>query len=131
MIKAAAATGRSVRWLLLFCTALGLAFMHTLGHAGVDGGHSRPPALQAVAGMPALAGVADCPDGHCDGHGGPSAWSVCLAILTGLGLVVLLAVLLLAVIRWHGLRAPALTGSAAVPRAPPYLALTSTVVLRI
>jgi hypothetical protein len=84
--------GRSARWLLLFCTLLGLAMMHTLGHLGMPMDAHLQTAAQAEAHVAAQAETpglvitglgpaelmheaipAPCPDGHCDdmpAHGG-------------------------------------------------------------
>lgn len=100
----AAAAGRIARWVLLACTLVGLAAMHSLGHgaahsAVMSAGH----ASGVVMSMPAV--VEDCPDGHCrqltgsgpGRHDDLPAWGVCLAVLAGLGITALLAWLLLAV----------------------------------
>ena len=153
------ALGRRARWLLLLSTVFGLAMMHTLGHAGM-----HPPARHAgmpttATGMPPtaigmaatvavmaeapgsavdeLAGAvvaSRCAGASCQGHGAGAGWSVCLAVLGGLALVVLLAVAL----RGRGGVAPGLRAAAATagsPRSPPViptgLTLRSTAVLRI
>ncbi|WP_326564479.1 hypothetical protein [Micromonospora peucetia] len=41
---------RGARLLLLFCTLLGLAAMHTIGHDSHPAGHSAEPSAHAVAG---------------------------------------------------------------------------------
>jgi hypothetical protein len=103
--------GRAARWVLLFCTLIGLATMHTLGHAGVHLGvsaHATAMPGGAAAEMDAAAApgrlsesvvAAPCSGDHCGGqpdHGGLGGWSVCLAVLGGLAAVtVLLAGLLL------------------------------------
>ncbi|GGN50557.1 hypothetical protein FHR83_009230 [Actinoplanes campanulatus] len=71
---------RLVRLVLMACTVLGLATMHTLGHRHThDPGH----VMAAIAG-----------GGHHDESApGPDpsvTWSVCLAVLTALGVLVLL-----------------------------------------
>ncbi|MDR7322652.1 MULTISPECIES: DUF6153 family protein [Catenuloplanes] len=119
------AGGRWARWLLLACTIIGLAAMHTLGHSGpeADGhGHAghHPPEIAVGADMPA--GVAA--DGGCAGcgqvsgpeapeRGGMSVWSVCVAVLTGLTAAIVMLALL---VRW---RAP--TGGPPRARAGPPL----------
>ncbi|WP_328463465.1 DUF6153 family protein [Actinoplanes sp. NBC_00393] len=140
---AATAVGRTARLALLLATALGLALMHTLGHTGI-----RTDPHPAMTGMSTTAaGAAEmlsavvtaaqpCPDGHCDGHGGhgSGAWSACLAILTGLAVVVMLLWLLTLVQGRRPLPAPAVL-RAPSPRAPPDrltgLTLASAAVLRI
>ncbi|MEV6303909.1 DUF6153 family protein [Actinoplanes sp. NPDC051861] len=132
---AATMVGRSARLALLLATALGLALMHTLGHTGV-----RADPHLTVSGMGATAmGTAveqPCPDGHCDGHGGhgSGAWSACLAILTGLAVIVVLLWLLTAVGGRRLLPLPTVL-RAKSPRAPPDhttgLTLASAAVLRI
>ena len=95
--------------MLLFCTLFGLATMHTLGHAGMQmdthasnaGMPSAESSLAAGTSMDVLAVqavAAPCPDDHCGGGHGTGemdAWSVCVAVLGGLALVVLLSALLL------------------------------------
>jgi hypothetical protein len=144
MRTAATTVGRTARLALLLATALGLALMHTLGHTGV-----RTDPHPAMTGMTtaAAAGAAEmlsavvtaaqpCPDGHCDGHGGhgSGAWSACLAILTGLAVIVILLWLLTAVRGGRLLPVPTVV-RALSPRAPPDrttgLTLASAAVLRI
>jgi len=140
--------GRVARWILLLCTMFGLALMHTLGHAdmrmGADAGAPhlvQPGAAMIEAGGiavmgPTAAGSRECSGGHCDGHGdgGMSGWSVCLAVLTALAVIVLLGALLSRASSgrrwtlWEPVRV-------AAPRAPPRraagLRLASVAVLRI
>ncbi|WFE26103.1 DUF6153 family protein [Solwaraspora sp. WMMD791] len=141
--KAATGVGHTARLALLLATALGLALMHTLGHTGV-----RADPHPAMAGMPTMtAGAAGmmgavvtaaqpCPDGHCDGHGGHSSgvWSACLAILSGLAVIVML-LWLLTTVRGHRLVSVPAELGAVSPRAPPDrttgLMLASAAVLRI
>ena len=151
------AFGRTARWLLLFCTLFGLATMHTLGHAGMRmHGHDVQAGMtHAAAAAPGGAGqvgsskqvwtaspvqamAAPCDDDHCnDGHGpgGMGAWSVCLAILGGLALVVLIGALLLS--RRHDRAGPGDEAATArsVTRSPPGrhhgLRIASLTVLRI
>jgi hypothetical protein len=136
--------GRTARLVLLLATALGLALMHTLGHTGVrtDGhpamtGMSTTAAVGAAGMLSAVVAAAQpCPDGHCDGHGGhgSGAWSACLAILTGLAVVVMLLWLLTVVQGRRLLPVPAVLRPLS-PRAPPDrstgLTLASAAVLRI
>ncbi|GLW35772.1 DUF6153 family protein [Actinoplanes regularis] len=130
--------GRVARTVLLLSTVLGLAFMHTLGHSGLQGetAGTAMANLTAAAAPVVEAFIADpCPDGHCDGHGQHGAWSVCSAILTALAAVILAMVaLLLAARRGPGV-APAMMARRSGPRAPPRsptgLTLASTAVLRI
>ena len=130
------------RWLLLLCTAIGLTAMHTLGH-GVTTGHDhvRPglaaSSVMAVAAVHPFTGDAACPGDHCPagpGHGSSGGWSVCLAILTGLAVVVLMAGLLSAAVRRGSVRKQVLRGRQ-LSRAPPTqrsgLTITATTVLRI
>jgi hypothetical protein len=139
------AVGRTARLALLLATALGLAFMHTLGHTGVRADpHPTMSAMNtttttadAAGKLKAAVTVAQpCPDGHCDGHGGhgPAAWSACLAILTGLAVIVMLLDLLTAVRVQRLLSVPEVL-RALSPRAPPDrttgLTLASAAVLRI
>ncbi|MFI1990994.1 DUF6153 family protein [Actinoplanes sp. NPDC020271] len=142
----AAMIGRGARAMLLLCTVFGLAMMHTLGHAGVRVEDHAPASMTAMVpavSLPTVSFVAaamtgDCPDDHRNGHhdhGHMSAWSVCLAILGGLAVVILLAMVLLAAAR-SGPRPRGLGGSQRhASRAPPPtgtgLTLASTAVLRI
>ena len=94
--REAVAVGRAARWLLLACTLIGLAVMHVLGHGG-------PHAVTVHShGSTAVSGVSMSPADLCAGDGcllayawssgsghGASDWSVCLAVLGGLGLVVM------------------------------------------
>jgi hypothetical protein len=141
----AATIGRSARTALLLCTVFGLALMHTLGHAGVRAEHSSATAMTSMSSASpatesfvAATAAGACPDDHCTGHRDHdqmTVWSVCLAVLGGLAVVILLAMALLAAAR----RAPRPRGSRAsrrrAARAPPIagagLVLASTAVLRI
>jgi hypothetical protein len=127
----------AVRWLLLVWTLLGLAVMHTLGH----GGHAmampmadhpavtRPLRAAATALAAHTAHIAmsmrdGCPDGCSqlgDGSptgGGSEGWSVCLAILAALAVVVLLGWLLKTATRPGAASRPPGTLTL-TPRAPP------------
>lgn len=114
--------GRVARWLLLACTVLGLAAMHTLGHGHGHDMAAHPP---AVAAMPAV--TDSCPPGHCapmvtapsPGRNDMPAWSVCLAVLAGLGVAALLAWLLLSTAAGRAMSALAVLRPYGVPRAPP------------
>ncbi|TNH28676.1 hypothetical protein FHG89_14705 [Micromonospora orduensis] len=104
----AVGAGRMARWVLLACTLFGLAAMHTLGHAGMHmgthPGHGPAGAVAVAGGMDVPADVAaavtavtgECPGcAHVSGPQGPGrdgmpGWSVCLAVLTGLAVLVLL-----------------------------------------
>ncbi len=138
--------GRSVRWLLLLGTLLGLVAMHTLGHSGMRMDTPRaasmisdaPMALAAVelpqVGAAGAATVPDCADNHCNDHA-MSGWSICLAVLYGLVIVALLAALLVAWRRERGRVGGTPSSAPGVPRAPPArlrgLVIASTAVLRI
>jgi hypothetical protein len=122
-----ARTGPVARWVLLACTLLGLAAMHSLGHAGIgmDGptGH-RPaaPASMVSVAMAVTDGCAGCAhpgDPAMPGHGGMSVWSVCLAVLGALALAAVLAALLLAFASRHGTVTSRARTRPATPRAPP------------
>ena len=121
------------RWVLLLCTVFGLATMHTLGHSGMHGqahGHDK---TQAVAGYAAEQAV-PCDDRHCPEPGGSTSWSVCLAVLSGLAVLVLLAAVVLR--RLRGDAGRTVSAVARAPRAPPArrpqgLRVTSVAVLRI
>ncbi|WP_157740054.1 DUF6153 family protein [Micromonospora narathiwatensis] len=129
--EAALTTGRWVRLLLLLCTLVGLAAMHTLGHgahgaAGRSGGHDGGH----IGGRPAAAAptmVESCPGDGChagvlplrDLGGDPSGWSVCLAVLGAFAVALLVAVLLRAGSRPGGLTLGGPARAARGPRAPP------------
>ena len=133
------------RWLLLLCTVIGVAAMHTLGHTGMAGhDHESIAMARSSIAVPAstavrqLTAVIACTGDRCPagpGHGSSGGWSVCLAILTGLALVALLAVRSLAARRRGGrVREQVLRGGQP-SRAPPTrgsgLTITATTVLRI
>jgi len=146
-----ALTGPVARWMLLACTLFGLAAMHTLGHAGMRmdehvGHRSVSPAAAAVMDRPAGVTAAmtavtnDClgcvqagsPAGP--GHGGMAGWDVCLAVLTGLAVLVLLTALLVTRSRREGPPARAVGRRPRGPRGPPRptgLTLAAASVLRI
>jgi hypothetical protein len=147
------------RWLLLACTLLGLAAMHILGHGGSGHGGSGHGGSghggsghdssghggfgHVVVQVPAMdVGTApcteDCPLIPAAAPGGPDGdlvdWSVCVAVLSGIGIAVLVAFLLMVAtrcppprIRWGRRCGPAL-------RAPPHvtvgLLIVSVSVLR-
>jgi len=82
--------GHLARLLLLACTVLGLAALHTIGHAGVTGPERHHPASASV-----VAAVIQGEAGGCAGDGCPHhdarpgeaadtsrSWDVCLAILS-------------------------------------------------
>jgi magnesium-transporting ATPase (P-type) len=147
-----ASIGRTARWMLLLSTVFGLAMMHTLGHAGMHMGHGDSHgAVQtnpASAGMPAtaidptaimavtvvMAMIApECTDGTCPDDGAMSGWSICLAVLGGLAIAVLFA-LLLRCRRQHTIDPHTTTAVRAIPRPPPTafgVTVRSTAVLRI
>jgi hypothetical protein len=89
-------SGRWLRLILLACTLVGLAAMHTLGHGHTDL-HVRHPPMTGAAVVVAPPGP--CPDDGClaafsgSGHreDGMGGWSVCLAILTAWVVAILLA----------------------------------------
>ena len=107
-----AASGRVARWVLLACTVLGLAAMHTLGHGNshAGAGHGEPadtPMVAMAAPMTVLTAViavvpADVVAGEGCGQrchlGGGSdrhrddmaMFTVCLAVLAAFGIAVLL-----------------------------------------
>lgn len=102
----AADIGRTARWLLLACTVFGLATMHTVGHGMRIDAHPHTSVLSGTTPAATVTGLwpaalvqdvvaAPCPDDHCGSdHGGLAGWSVCLAVLGGLGLLIVIAYLL-------------------------------------
>lgn len=108
--EAAVTTGRWVRLLLLFCTMVGLAAMHTLGHGahargthpGDHGGADHHAQAVALPMVQLVTTVGDCPTGDC-GHAvarplgnlrdGLSGWAVCLAVLGAFAVALLVAAL--------------------------------------
>ncbi|WFE45082.1 DUF6153 family protein [Verrucosispora sp. WMMD1129] len=94
----AATNGRWLRFVLLACTLFGLAVMHSLGHdpalgAPGHGSHAAPTLPSHVDGCHTEQCVA--PAAHPieePGHGHPSGWAVCVAIVAGFALAVALAV---------------------------------------
>ncbi|MEV0808238.1 hypothetical protein [Micromonospora sp. NPDC050200] len=138
------ATGSTAGWwarlLLLACTLLGLAAMHTIGH-GTHSAASHPddhaaamsPRALVTSTLPEAVKVAHAalpevvPVAHAaapvalpaDQPGGaPSGWSVCLAVLGAVTVALLLVALLLGRARPAVvLRHP--SGSSRGPRAPP------------
>jgi hypothetical protein len=138
--------GRAARWLLLLCTVFGLAAMHTLGHAGmqmstsVHPGMDRTTSAVSISGAVPGTGIATvvsatpCAGDDCGHRGAMDGWSICVAILGGLAVMILVAALLrfkrtrgagpgAALASFRGPRAP--------PGRPPGLRAVSTVVLRI
>lgn len=141
------AYGRAAQWLLLLGTVLGLAAMHTLGHAGMqmgsEVGHScrTGSAMVADDGMPAAAvtllmnAVADpCAGDGCHDCGAMTGWSVCAAVLGGLAVAVLFALLLVVRRRSASGSGRSLTAHG-TSRSPPIpvtsVLVRSTAVLRI
>lgn len=128
--------GPAARWLLLLLTAFGLTMMHTLGHAGMQMGTPAAPhaATLGVHAPAAVSAPLTCPDDHCPHHSGMDGWSICLAILGGLAVIVVLAAHLatrrhLAHIVSAANRAA--RGSRSPPRSPTGLLIASTAALRI
>ncbi|MCG5466782.1 DUF6153 family protein [Micromonospora sp. NPDC053740] len=103
MTQPAARTGHLVRFVLLACTLIGLAAMHSLGHDPLsmrsDSGHSSPttavlapPAAQDGCTSDTCDQQTVTPAGHGNGH--MPGWQVCLAVVTALSLAVVLGLLL-------------------------------------
>jgi Family of unknown function (DUF6153) len=139
-------TGRAARLLLLLGTILGLAAMHTLGHAGMAATDHHAVNHHAGAAMTApsmsmsisMAAAHECAGEHCpggSGHHGLDGWSVCLAVLTGLALAAVLAVALLATAGGPGDRTGRSRPAGPPTRAPPSrsagLTITTATVLRV
>lgn len=90
--SAGAVSGHLARLLLLVCTVLGVAALHTVGHAALAGqGREHPATAAAVAAVvPGDLGGCDgdgCPH-HAAGPGGAADtsrwWDVCVAVLGAL-----------------------------------------------
>ncbi|MEV4280111.1 hypothetical protein [Actinoplanes xinjiangensis] len=141
-VAAGALTGSLTRWVLLVCTLVGLAAMHTIGHTGPGGGTHAAGVSGTAVTMPvlpetvsAIRAAVPCPDGHCDGHGAMGVFSICMAVLQGLAVAVLLALILLTVLGGLGLLPARERAATGVPRAPPVrrtgLTIAAISVLRI
>lgn len=128
--------------MLLVCTLVGLAAMHTIGHTGPGGSTHATAASSTAAGMPgmtetvpAISAAVPCLGGHCDSHGAMDVFSVCMAVLQGLAVAVLLAMLLLTVLAGLGRLRPWERATTGAPRAPPVrrtgLTIAAISVLRI
>ena len=138
--------------MLLLCTLLGLATMHTLGHTELSmdsSGHGDRATVATTTAMDPhgssahqtsafRAAPSTCSGdyrGHDPAHGGMAGWRACLAVLTGLA-TVLLALLLVGDAA-HRTVVAGTDATAAVVRAYPPpggragLALMSVAVLRI
>jgi hypothetical protein len=147
-----AAAARATRWLLLACTLFGLAAMHTLGHTAMQmddhAGHQPTAPIMAVAAAMHVSSeneatttaTADCPGcgqaagPAAPGHGGMADWSTCLAVITGVAALVLLAALLLARRRPGALPTRSTRTRPRVSRGPPRptgLTIAAISVLRI
>lgn len=150
--------GRIARLVLLACTLLGLAAMHTIGHhaTGHGTGHnhdhavSQPAAatqhvvemaratLTAVVPGAEPGGCAGCTPMTLMAHsttGGMSGWDLCVAVLSSFAVLVLLLVLLLTTVSGRSRPRDFSTGVSRSPRGPPGrsfgLAVTALSVLRI
>jgi hypothetical protein len=127
-------TGSTVGFLarlaLFACTLVGLAAMHSLGHAGgphasaLSGHH---PVLGMAASGTFTATPEDCHDGACahvdapthNPGGGMSDWSICLAVLAATAAGVLLTALLLQRSTWAGATGTPGNSPPGASRAPP------------
>lgn len=105
---AAAVLGRMARFMVLACTLLGLAAMHTIGHGIADHGvmdHGLPGVRHVATTVSAMAAgdVDDCAADGCGHavvaphtrHGGMGDWALCVAVLSALAVAALLVALLL------------------------------------
>jgi hypothetical protein len=103
-----AAARRLARLLLVACTVIGVAALHTIGHATAGDEHttigSATSSAVAVLIAPSSLVADTTSDGGCDGDGcthqialpdsgrtGSSGWEVCVAILSALAVIVLAA----------------------------------------
>jgi hypothetical protein len=106
-----AAARQFARLLLVACTVLGVAALHTIGHAAAGDQHgiagSATSSAIAVLNAPSSLVAATTRDGGCDGdgcthqialpdsgRGTSSSWEVCVAILNALAVAFLAAGLL-------------------------------------
>ena len=145
-----AAARRLARLLLVACTVIGVAALHTIGHATADehttAGSVISGAIAVLIAPSSL--VADTTsDGGCDGDGcthqialsdsgrsGSSWWEVCVAILSALAAIVLAAGMLRL---FHTIRVAQVAGRRRPPpfawvTAPPVgLTIAATAILRI
>lgn len=125
MTSASAVGERLVRLLLLALTVLGVAALHTLGHAAITGPeqHSRVPAVASLT--PVLADQDGCAGDGCDHRSvmpidngqGSRWWETCLAVLS-----ILAAGIFAVALSWHTRTAAA--GGAGPRRPPPRAART-------
>lgn len=154
----AAVVRRSARLLLLFCTLLGLAAMHTIGHdaAGHGTGHDQAVSQQAAATqhvvamaqvtlsavVPVVEPVGCAGDGctlvDLMAHGtsgGMSGWGLCVAVLSSFAIALLLVALLLTRVTGRSRPRDSGGGAARSSRGPPGRAIGLSVaamsVLRI
>ena len=104
-----AASGRIARLVLLACTLLGVAAMHTVGHGAVTHSPLRTVAVRSTIGSVVAVVTAartsrdDCGGDGCAHPGAPPGdsrgrpwWQVCTGVLTGVAGAALLAGLLVA-----------------------------------
>jgi hypothetical protein len=156
--RRAAVVGRVARLVLLACTLLGLAAMHTIGHSAVGHGAGHydevgdPPTsaaevlgamAQAAGGTPDLLAALDgCAGDGCahaalmpSGDGGMGGWELCVAVLSAFAVAVLLVALLLAAVTGRFAPPAGRRRGIAAPRGPPVrqfgLTLATVSVLRI
>ncbi|RZU53187.1 hypothetical protein EV385_5077 [Krasilnikovia cinnamomea] len=117
MKSAGTVSGHLARLLLLACTVLGVAALHTIGHAGLGDLDRHHPAAASVV----VEGLGGCDgDGclhHAAGSGGAADtsrwWEVCVAILGAL------AACVLAARQWSRARGAAVEVSVPARRRPP------------
>jgi hypothetical protein len=152
----AAVVGRVARLVLLACTLLGLAAMHTIGHSAVGHGADRQAAghmpvdaeqtLEAMAQTVASAAASFAESDRCAGDGcahatlmptgmsGMGNWELCVAVLTAFAAAIVLAALLLAAATGRFppplCRRPAVTAPRGPPVSPFGLTLATVSVLR-
>jgi hypothetical protein len=109
---AATTMERLARLVLLVCTVLGVAALHTIGHAAISSAahHDTAPAVAIVSVIPVMTAPLPAPQDDCDGdgcaHQAPALtgsgqasqwWEACVAVLTVPTLAVVSAGLPLAV----------------------------------
>jgi hypothetical protein len=129
-----------------FCYVFGLAAMHTVGHAGMQmsagvqvmpgstatlvARHVAPGAAVQPMVAAVMGGCADdgCADPSHHGGGPMSGWSICLAVMSGVAVIVLLAASLRRATTGRSRMRFRAASGVVVPRGPPGRRSGSTMV---